>query len=79
MTTKTKKQLVDFGERTSATFIQAFIGYALIFGHDRRTLEAAGIAGAAAAAKFVYAKAAAYTKSGSNVTAPKAAADAPKE
>lgn len=62
VTTKQKKQTVDFVERVSATFIQAFLAVALVTGvSDKKSLEAAGIAGALAAGKFIYAKAQAYT------------------
>lgn len=62
MTVKHKKQAVDFVERVSATFVQAFLAVALVTGvNDRKSLEAAGVAGALAAGKFVYAKASEYT------------------
>ena len=62
MTVKTKKQAVDFAERTSATFIQAFLAVALVTGlNDRKSVEVAGVAGALAAGKFIYAKVADYT------------------
>ena len=61
MTNKHKKQAVDFAERVSATFVQAFLAVALVTGlSDRKSLEAAGVAGALAAGKFVYAKVNAY-------------------
>ena len=52
--TPTKKAVIDFGERVGATFLQAFIGVALATGvSDVRAVEAAGVAGAVAAAMFV--------------------------
>jgi len=64
MTDKRKKQAVDFAERVSATFIQAFLAVALVTGvSDKKGLEAAGVAGALAAGKFLYAKVSEYTSS----------------
>lgn len=62
VSTKQKKQTVDFVERVSATFVQAFLAVALVTGvNDKKSLEAAGVAGALAAGKFIYSKAQAYT------------------
>lgn len=53
----------DFVERVSATFVQAFLAIALVTGlSDRKSLEAAAIAGAIAAGKFIYVEANAYLK-----------------
>lgn len=73
VSTKQKKAIVDFADRVSATFVQAFLAIALVTGvGDKKSLEAAGVAGALAVGKFVYAKAQAYTAKGSNVTPPAA-------
>jgi hypothetical protein len=47
------KRALDLIERVSATFLQAFIAVALVTGvSNTKALEAAGAAGALAAAKF---------------------------
>lgn len=57
MTTKTKKQVLDFVDRTSATFIETFIAVAMVTGLSGWSeLKAAGTAGCIAAGKFAYAK-----------------------
>jgi hypothetical protein len=56
-------KMLDFVERVSATFIQAFLGLALVTGlSDPKMLEAAGAAGAIAAGKYVYVEANAYLR-----------------
>lgn len=48
-------KVADFAERVSATFIQAFLAFSLVTPlSDKKSLEAAGIAGALAAGKYVY-------------------------
>jgi hypothetical protein len=62
VTLKQKKQTVDFAERVSATFVQAFLAVALVTGvSDKTALVTAATAGALAAGKFIYAKVQAYT------------------
>ncbi len=52
-----KHAVVDFAERVSATFIQAFLAVALVSGvSDLEAAKVAGAAGALAVGKFVYAK-----------------------
>lgn len=56
-----KKALLDFAERVGATFLQAFIGAALVSGvSDVKALEAAAAAGVLAAAMFVKVRLNAY-------------------
>lgn len=56
-----KLTILDFVERTTATFVQAFLAIALITGiSDVKALEAAGLAGAIAAGKYVYIRLNAY-------------------
>ena len=48
-------KVADFVERVSATFVQAFLAFALVTPlSDKKSLEAAGVAGALAAGKYVY-------------------------
>jgi hypothetical protein len=52
-----KKSAIDFGERVTATFFQAFIALALVTGlSDVTAVKAAAVAGALAAGKFAYVK-----------------------
>lgn len=56
-----KKKVLDFVERTTATFAQAFLGVALVSGVTGWTaLEAAAVAGGIAAAKYAYVQVNAY-------------------
>jgi len=57
MTTKTKRHVVDFAERASATAVEA--GLAIVIAKqalDGETFKVAGIAAALAAGKFIYGK-----------------------
>lgn len=57
-------KVADFGERVSATFVQAFLAFALVTPlSDKKSLEAAGVAGALAAGKFVYVEVNDYLRS----------------
>lgn len=57
-------KLVDFVERTGATFAQAFLAVALVSGvSDLTALKAAGVAGAIAAGKFAAVQAQAFLNS----------------
>lgn len=50
-----RKKVLDFAERTTATFAQAFLGVALVTGISGWTaVEAAAVAGGIAAAKYAY-------------------------
>ncbi len=61
MTTTTKRNLVDLVERAVATFAQAFLALALVTGlSDRKSAEAAGVAGALAVGKWIYSRVNAY-------------------
>jgi hypothetical protein len=52
-----KRSAIDFGERVTATFFQAFIAIALVTGlSDVTAIKTAGVAGALAAGKFAYAQ-----------------------
>lgn len=54
-------KVVDFGERVTATFAQAFLAIALVTPlSDTKALEGAAIAGALSAGKFVYVQVNAY-------------------
>jgi hypothetical protein len=58
-----KLKVLDAVERVTATFAQAFIAIALVTGlSDVKSLEAAAVAGAIAAAKFAYVELGAYLK-----------------
>lgn len=56
-------KLADFGERTIATFVQAFLALALVTPlSDKTSLEAAAVAGGLAAGKYVYVELNLYLK-----------------
>ncbi len=54
-------KVVDFGERVTATFAQAFLAFSLVTPlSDKQSLEGAAIAGALAAGKYAYVQVNAY-------------------
>lgn len=58
-----KLGVLDFVERTSATFAQAFLGIVLVTGvSDQKALLAAAAAGGIAAAKYAYVQLNLYLK-----------------
>lgn len=60
-------KLLDAAERTTATFAEAFIAFALVSPlSDRKSLLAAAAAGGIAAGKFVYVELNAYLKGASD-------------